>query len=873
MVRHLKNNFVPLKFKRKFIAPLFLSSFTLINSQAVLASDEFDMSALETSGPKTNVDLSKFSDAGSQLPGKYHVDIYINHNAVDSQDIDFVQDSSGKLIPTLSPAQVRKWGIKVDSIPALHMISDNQKVNGISQFIEHSQEKFDLSQLRLDLTIPQAYVNAMAQNEVSEELWDEGIPAAILGYDFSGSNTWRNDDSSGHDDSYFLNLHSGINFNAWRLRNYSTWTYSKAASKDGSDVNYNEHGSDSSAQNHWESINTFLQRDIHSIHGILTMGDATTPSDVFDGLTFRGVQLSSDDDMLPDSRRNFAPTIHGIANSNAKVTITQNNSVIYQSYVPPGPFEINDLYSNTTNGDLTVTVKEANGEEHSFVQPFSSVAIMQREGQLKYAFTGGKYRSNSDGEEPEFAQASLIYGLPHELTAYMGTQLSEGYKSGLLGIGATLGDLGSVSVDATYAASDLSNGENKTGGSVRAQYSKSMLSTGSTLTLAAYRYSTEGFYTFQDAVDLRTHDSQKSDDNNDDSNEYNLTHSKRSRWQLTLSQELPEGFGSLYASAYQQDYWNENGYERNISVGYNNSWNGIAYGINYNYSGTPDSDSDQQVSVNVNIPLSYWMKNSYVGYNMNTDRYGDTSQQVSLYGTALKDNNLSYNIMEGYRNHEDSGSMGNATLNYTGSVNKVGVGYNYDRDSHQVNYSTEGGVILHSHGVTFSQGINQDIQSLALVQAEGLDNAGITDGVGISTDRRGYAVVPYLTPYRKTTIHIDTQTLGDNADIESSTANVVPTEGAVVLAKFKTHIGEHVLMTLLHGTGVVPFGATAKLSDDNVSIVDNDGQVYFSGVGESGWLSASWGTRSDQNCKAKYIIPTRLKMDKNKMINVTLTCK
>jgi outer membrane usher protein len=52
---------------------------------------------------------------------------------------------------------------------------------------------------------------------------------------------------------------------------------------------------------------------------------------------FRGAQLASDDNMLPDSLRGFAPIIRGIAQSNAQVTIKQNGYTIYQSYVARGP--------------------------------------------------------------------------------------------------------------------------------------------------------------------------------------------------------------------------------------------------------------------------------------------------------------------------------------------------------------------------------------------------------------------------------------------------------------------------------------------------------------------------------------------------------
>lgn len=86
-----------------------------------------------------------------------------------------------------------------------------------------------------------------------------------------------------------------------------------------------------------------------------------------------------------------------------------------------------------------MTVTEADGSTHSFIQAFSSVAIMQREGQVKYAVTGGKYRSSSGGKEPEFAQLSAVYGLSHSLTLYGGVQGAHDYKAALVGSGLGCG--------------------------------------------------------------------------------------------------------------------------------------------------------------------------------------------------------------------------------------------------------------------------------------------------------------------------------------------------------------------------------------------------------------------------------------------------
>ncbi|MBA1988956.1 fimbria/pilus outer membrane usher protein, partial [Escherichia coli] len=87
--------------------------------------------------------------------------------------------------------------------------------------------------------------------------------------------------------------------------------------------------------------------------------------------------------------------IRGIAKSNAEVTVEQNNYVIYRTFVQPGAFEINDLYPTSNSGDLTVTIKESDGSEQKFVQPFSSVALLQREGHLKYSLSAGEYRAGN----------------------------------------------------------------------------------------------------------------------------------------------------------------------------------------------------------------------------------------------------------------------------------------------------------------------------------------------------------------------------------------------------------------------------------------------------------------------------------------------
>ena len=84
----------------------------------------------------------------------------------------------------------------------------------------------------------------------------------------------------------------------------------------------------------------YAQRGITSLKGQLTIGDSFTDGAVYDSFGLRGVQLASDDRMLPESQRGYAPVVRGIANSNAKVQIRQNGNIIYETNVAPGAFAI-----------------------------------------------------------------------------------------------------------------------------------------------------------------------------------------------------------------------------------------------------------------------------------------------------------------------------------------------------------------------------------------------------------------------------------------------------------------------------------------------------------------------------------------------------
>jgi P pilus assembly protein, porin PapC len=829
-------------------APLALFISIAIGGQSglVQARDYFNPELVELDNPGAGkADLSAF-ESGSQAPGKYHVDVILDEQQVDTLDVQFDavkgSDDEESLQPCLSVEQLKDWGVKTELFPELKADGECARLAAIPQ----ASAEFQFSSQRLVLTIPQAAISMQARGYVPPEQWDNGITALLLNYSLSGANSWARQGSSSDSSSQYANLRPGLNIGPWRFRNYSTW------SRDGS------------GKDKWDNVYTYAQRSIVPLKAQLTTGDSSSPADVFDSMPFRGVQLASDDDMLPDSLKGYAPVVRGIARTNAQVVVRQNGYQIYQSYVAPGAFEITDMYPTGGAGDLDVTIKEADGSEQHFTVPFASLPVLQREGRLKFSATGGQYRSyDGSVDKTPFTQMTAIYGLPHGFTLYGGLQESSKYQSLAAGVGKNMGDLGAVSTDVTQAWSTPKNQDKETGQSWRIRYSKNFAETGTNFAIAGYRYSTAGYYGMQEVLDSYGDSSALND-------------RRRNREELTVSQTLGQSFGSLSVSAVKEDYWNSNKSMESYSASYNNYWGGISYGLTYTYSkngsagsygNTTSYDKDQILALSVSIPLEKFLPQTWASYSMNASKNSGTTHNVGMNGMALENNALSWNVQQGYGT-DNVGYTGNMNGDYKGTYGEVTAGYSYDKSSDRLNYGLQGGIISHADGVTFSQPLGE---TNVLVKAPGAKGVGVQNQTGAKTDWRGYTAVNNVTPYRKNDVTLNTETLPDDVELELTTKTVVPTRGAVVRADYVANVGMRVLMTLVRANGKpVPFGAIVNIEgqSEHGFIVGPDGQVFLSGLNDKIMLNVAWGDGPSDKCRAFYQVPS----DTNQLQLITTQC-
>lgn len=822
--------------KTKIMQPARLAiciAFALVNAvQTVYARDSFNAELVELDNPGAGkADLSAF-ESGSQAPGKYHVDIILDDQLIETRDIDFTSvkegDEGDSLQPCLSIEQLNGWGVKTALFPDL--ASKGASCVNL-RAIPHASTDFQFAAQRLIISIPQAAIDLPARGYVSPALWDEGITAAMLNYSLSGANSRAKQNGSENSDSQYANLRPGLNVGPWRLRNYTTWSRGE------------------NGQDRWDTVYTYAQRAIIPLRAQLTLGDSSAPADVFDSMPFRGGQLASDDDMLPDSLKGYAPVVRGIARTNAQVVVRQNGYQIYQTYVAPGAFEIADMYPTGGAGDLDVTVKEADGSEQHFTLPYASLPVLQREGRLKYALTGGQYRSyNGSVEKTPFGQITGIYGLPYGLTLYGGLQESSKYQSIATGLGKNMGELAAISADMTQAWSTPQGGDKSNGQSWRARYSKNVVGTGTHFSIAGYRYSTRGYYGMQEILDSWGDSAALQD-------------RRRNRAELTMSQTLGPSLGSLTLSAAREDYWNSGKTMASYSLGYNNDWHNISYGITWTYSkngsaGSSDGnkryDHDQLLAFNVSIPLEKFLPQTWANYGVSTSRNSGTTHNIGLNGVALENHALNWNVQQGYGS-DGVGYTGNMNGDYKGTYGEVTAGYSYDKHSERLNYGLQGGILAHQDGMTLSQPLGE---TNVLIRAPGARGVAIRNQPGVRTDYRGYTAVSTLSVYRKNDVTLDPESLPDDVELDINTRTVTPTRGALVLADYTARVGRRVLFNLMHNGRPVPFGAMASLkgADGGGVIVGDKGQAYLTGLANQGTVFVTWGAESDRQCRAPYAL-------------------
>ncbi|MFN2065684.1 fimbria/pilus outer membrane usher protein, partial [Escherichia coli] len=589
--------------------------------------------------------------------------------------------------------------------------------------------------------------------------------------------------------------------------------------------------------------NSYLEKDFGKIRSTLKLGELNTPGLIMESFSYKGASITSNNEMLKSMLRNYTPKVMGFANSQAVVTIRQNDRVVYQTNVPAGPFELNDFYVSGMSGDLVVTVKESDGAEHSFIQPYSSLPEMKREGITDYNITTGKLNSGKYYYEPSFLYSSLSTGIMNGVTAYGDALFAEKYQS--LGLGSTfsLGMLGALSADVSLSQAYKNNVKFR-GQSYGLKYSKSQVSTGTTVTLATYRYSTKDYYSFREFA-LKSNEPT-----------YLWDNKVKNKMSLSLSQSLGN-WGYLTLSGSQQEYWTTETVSRNASITHNFSWSDIyfstAYSMDQSFNSSWKSSVNQRVGFYATIPLKkifgFWNgNNTSLSYRANKNN-NNLSHMTTLTG-ELPETNMTFSLGRGWGDNKSDDNR-SISLDWRGELLNSSIGYVIANENKTLSYDMNGGAVIYPFGAAL--GSDSVMNGVSIVETPGVKGVKVQQGRW-RTSFLGTAIVTSLDYYNENQINLLPDGLPNDIALTETSKRTVPVKGAVTLLKYNTLKGSQVVFSLQDKAGKpLPFGSIVSLSNseiENTGIVGDEGRVYLAGIPENGKLNVSWG--KNRSCQAVF---------------------
>ncbi len=791
---------------------------------APIKQARFDAQLLRLSSVYPMVDIAKFASADSIAPGNYLVDVFVNQRWRQNRQVRFkVRDDSD--ITDLCVDKALLHLMQLDESVLKTSLWD-QVAEGycgpLNELLPGVSYTFKMSTLKLTLNVPQALLSDYPDQYVPPELWDEGDVAAYI--DYNANSYWRKNDGEASRNDQSMGIRAGIHIGRWALRHSGYYTKPDRDS------------------GQYQNNSLYAQTEWAALRSQVKLGDFYSYGQFFDGLKVRGAELRTDDRMLPARWRGYAPVVRGVALTNAKVTVRQQDRVIYESTVPPGEFAIRDLYPLGYGGDLKVTVTESDGRELTYIVPFSSVAQMIRPGFSYYSLSTGRVHRDGDVGKDMLWQGSIQYGVNNYLTANAAAQAYPDFHALMIG-GAVNTPVGAFGLDVTQTRAKMTDGQHERGEVVKLNYNKFIQRTGTDVYLTGYRYAETGFHNLDSYLSAKEHGALGTPFNHG---------KKKHQLQLSMSQNMGEDYGSFYLSGSVHDYWHQSGRNKELQLGYSNHFKRLNYNVSFQKIDNAQSGrSENRLMLTMSLPFEVVTRPQYVHVSHNRSSHADGYTQLGLSGSLDEANNWQYNLGFNRGSGINNTTMG---TDYRTGQGTLSASASYDKNSRQASLAASGAVVLHRYGVSLSENVGE---SFAVIRAKGAEGAGVRNATGTKLNRFGVAVVPYLTPYEMNEISLNPENTSFDVTLKQTAKQIVPRANTVSVVEFETDSGRAVFFSVKDQSGkAMPMGADVLDSQGgNIGFVAQGGRVFLKGLAEQGQFVVKWGGQATEQC----VVPYQLK--------------
>lgn len=811
---------------------------SLLYGTPASAEIQFNAGALDV-GDSTKIDLSRFSDADYIMPGSYLLDIKFNKRMLPQRSIEYLRIAGKKeSVLCLPPDLIPQMALKEEIAKKVVLWHDNQCAD-ISA-VPGAEISSRIGTGVLLITVPQSSLKYNDPNWTPPEQWDKGIPGLLLDYSVSGQ---INKASNSQDTTRSLSTVGtvGANVSSWRLRADFQSTVNQR--KGERDSNFD-----------WSNIYAYLPLPMHAAK--LKVGEQFLDSNIFDSFRFAGANLASDERMLPPDLQGYAPQVRGIAKSNAKVTVSQGGTVLFQTTVPAGPFSIDSL-SSGVRGRLDVRVEEQDGSISTFQVDTATIPYLTRPGYVRYNIAVGRPSVfGRDLEGPFFTTSDFSWGVANAWSLYGGALIGGEYNAWSLGLGRDLSVLGALSVDVTQSYAKLPD-ETNSGMSFRVNYAKRFEEYDSQITFAGYRFSQRKFMTMNQFLQKTSNDTSNELEQyiGREKEQYIIAASK------TFMAEDRDKAITVYLNYSHQTYWDNRAQDRygfsaskvfNIGKIRNVTASVSAFRTEYN------GLNDDSISLNFTMPIG---DRRSLGYSLQTNNNDVTN--VASYNDYTDPNNT-WQVSSGV--NQNGRALARGFYTHNASFGALNASASYQQDSFSsIGGTFRSGITATQHGVAAHRNYGNGSTRL-MVDTDGVSGVPINNDRARS-NRFGVAVISDVTSYSNTDTRIDVNKLADDVEATIPVVQGTLTEGAIGYRHFEVVQGSKLMAIIKLADGSTPpFGATVLNSKGReMAMVGDAGLTYLTGVEPEELLDIAW----DGKHQCKVVVPKAAKS----LEQILLPCK
>lgn len=741
--------------------------FTLVIFAATAAAETYDRQMLTELGYNASA-ADLLSASAHFLPGEHPVSIIINRQNRGIHAITFDQAGS----PCWTTTLLNQLGIDPrrfnSNKPACLKLRADSDIR--------IEEQVERSSLRLQVS-PEALLNQLQ--------YANGGKALMVNYD---ARRYQYQPRNGEDHhSQTLTSEIGANFEQWIFR--SGQSYSSFNSR-----------------SHFTRLYSYAQYAVPGRAAVVQVGDITSGTPLFSGITLTGAQLAPDSAIQNGGLNHVSLDVLFAQAGTAEVW--QDNVLLKTFQVNAGMNALTGIPALNQHDDFLIINHDVGGGRQQQSLPFIQARPVVTLMETGTALAAGRLRLTHNAF-PLIMGSTDVFHNPVMALA-VGALASKNYQAGVWKASIRLADrlLATLSQTFSLARNASQDGNKKQGVYQQTGFSMPVIPRLSLTFSANFRS--------RDYVDTNSSWTAKKTAGD--------TGQIKSQYASGLSYSLP-GAGVFSFSGSLSHTW-----QGNHALGYTLGWGrtmgrvNTSLGVQKNRLSTDRRRVDNRyVYLNLSVPL---------GNNRNLRSWINNNSQRTRAGLGY-DQTLNDKFawsLASEKSEREQASLARS-VTWTNKYTQLSGGVSRSENTTSYNAGARGGAVWHSEGLTFTPRTLGDTFGIISLNSDQPDVKILTPGGVVWSDGSGHVVTSW-TAWQKNTVQIDPHSLPKNVQIPDGISDVTPSRGAVVPLTLPAFTVRRALVTFQEGERPAPGSPVKNAKGALVAFVNEDGSLFFDDLPE-----------------------------------------